>query len=277
MSLYSRVNIEEIAKKTNFTESYVKNKISYFSKIDLVETQRFKNEYLNVKLKFMGYDALALKDLVQKNILKSIGNIVGIGKESNVYLGTLDNDEECIVKFHKLGKTRFKSTKRKRDFIAGKHHSSKLYESSLNAGREVQALKELAGFIPVPRVYGHSRHVIVMQKIDGIEIHKFGHLTEEDYLKIFNTIMDYLKIILQAGIIHGDLSIYNILISPNNGDFEVYFIDWPQFIRIDHKNSFDTLLVDLNNIYSYFLKKTNIGTINIEEFGQKLIKQSKIA
>ena len=56
MSLQSRVKIDDIIKKTKFTDSYIRNKIKYFNKIELVETQRIKDQYINVKLWCVSYN-----------------------------------------------------------------------------------------------------------------------------------------------------------------------------------------------------------------------------
>ena len=276
MAIQLKVKIEDIKKKSGFTDSFIEKKISFYNKIELIESQRINDQYISVRLKFMGYDALGLYELVGKNIIKSIGAPIGIGKESNVFEAVLDGNENinCILKFHKLGKTKFKATKRRRDFLAEKKHSSRLYESSLNAKREVEALKELAGTIPVPQVFGFNRHIIAMQKIDGLELFKYK-LSETEYFEIYNKIVDYIKLMVNSGIIHGDLSVYNILLRKTDNENKIFIIDWPQYVRIDHKNALDILLNDISNIFSYFSKRTKLEVMDIEKFGTELLKNAK--
>lgn len=52
------------------------------------------------KLLVSGYDFLALKALVKQNHLSALGNQIGVGKESDVYVG-LAGDKEICVKLHR--------------------------------------------------------------------------------------------------------------------------------------------------------------------------------
>ena len=52
------------------------------------------------KLLVSGYDFLALKALVKQNYLSALGNQIGVGKESDVYVGMTDDKEVC-VKLHR--------------------------------------------------------------------------------------------------------------------------------------------------------------------------------
>ena len=63
------------------------------------------------------------------------------------------------------------------------------------------------------------------------------------------------KAYLKAGIVHADLSEYNILITPK---LRVLFIDWPQWINSDHPNWRVYLERDLRNILYFFHRKFGI-------------------
>lgn len=275
MSRYLNVKLEDIVKLTGYTYSFIEKKIQNYDKVDLLETKRVKEVTLGVKLNFMSYDALALHELVKKNVLLAVGKSIGVGKESHVFEGMLANNEPCVLKFHKLGKTRFKATKRKRDFLANKKHISRLYESTLNAKREFKALKELAGIIPVPEVYGYNRHVIVMQRINGVELYKVKNLSEDDYNDIYNRLVEYIIIMLNSNFIHADFSIYNILIEDDSGSKKIYIIDLPQFVTFEHPNALEKLLVDIDNIYNYFNKKIKLNTLDVEKYGEKLFYDTR--
>lgn len=275
MAVHDTIKIEDIAKTSGYTVKFVNKKISLLDKIDILSAHRIEDRYSSVELNYMGYDALAVNSLVKKNILDGIGSPIGIGKESNVFTGILSNEKQCALKFHKIGKTKFKSTKRKRDYFASKRHTSKLYESAINAKREVFALKKLAGIIPVPQVYGYDRHLIAMELIQGVELQNILDLTEDMYKNLYDDLITYIKTIVNYNIIHGDLSPFNILIGEQNEFIKMTIIDWPQYVELTHPNALDILTMDINNIYTFFNKKTNLETLDVENFATSLLKEAK--
>lgn len=275
MATYNIIKIEDIAKITDLSTKFVNKKISYLDKIDILSAHRIEDSYSSVELNYMGYDALAVNELVKKDVLSAIGNPIGIGKESNVFTGKLMNESPCALKFHKIGKTRFKATKRKRDFIASKKHLSKLYESTLNAKNEVKALKKLAGIIPVPQLHGYNRHLIVMELINGAELQNVNDISEQSYKILYDEIINHIKTMVNFNIIHGDLSPFNILVREENGSIKLTIIDWPQHVELTHQNALDILVNDVNNIYTFFSKKTHLEPLDIVKFSIDLINDAK--
>lgn len=54
-----------------------------------------------------GYDYLALKTLSSRLVVESVGNQMGVGKESDVYIVANEEGQQFALKFHKLGRTSF--------------------------------------------------------------------------------------------------------------------------------------------------------------------------
>jgi RIO-like serine/threonine protein kinase len=46
-----------------------------------------------------------------------LGRKIGVGKESDVYVGQGPGGEEVVLKFARLGRTSFRSIKRNRDYL----------------------------------------------------------------------------------------------------------------------------------------------------------------
>ena len=46
-----------------------------------------------------------------------MGRKIGVGKESDVYMGQGPGGEEVVLKFARLGRTSFRSIKRNRDYL----------------------------------------------------------------------------------------------------------------------------------------------------------------
>ncbi|NVM04641.1 MAG: tyrosine protein kinase, partial [Candidatus Helarchaeota archaeon] len=59
----------------------------------------------------------------------------------------------------------------------------------------------------------------------------------------------------KAKLIHGDLSEYNILITP---ELDIVIIDWPQWVPYDHPNFKFYLKRDISNILKFFKRKYDV-------------------
>ncbi len=254
MARYEFVPIEEVASRLKYSDKRIKlalDKLRHKKLILMVQ-----KHYLGVSLTFIGYDALAIKALVEKGILAQIGPEIGAGKESDIRLAIDDNEFEFIIKFHRLGKLDFRSTRKARAFIAEKRHISPLYESRLSAEREFKALNDLynAG-ISVPKPISHNRHVVAMCIVKGQDLYRikkneFTH--EDDIITLFDNIINELQSAVKLGYIHGDLSEYNIRLNEDN--YPVLF-DWPQYIEAKSEQSKEILTRDVQNVLNYFQKK----------------------
>ncbi len=258
MAKHEFAPVEEIARFMKYNEKKVENFLRHLRKKKLILV--VQRHYLGSALTFIGYDALALKALVEKGILFQIGPEIGAGKESNVHLGMNEDGKELIVKFHRLGKLDFRATRKSRTFVAEKRHLSPLYESRLSAEREYTALNHLhkAG-VSVPKPIAQNRHLVCMEIVNGQDLYRkkrkdFG--SEEEISKLFYEIIEEIKKCVEHGYIHGDLSEYNIRLDEN--DYPVLF-DWPQYLESEETNAEDILTRDYQNIINFFQKKFQVN------------------
>ena len=53
------------------------------------------------RLTNLGYDYLALKTLVKRDVVHSFGNQIGVGKESDVYVVGTESGEQLCLKIHR--------------------------------------------------------------------------------------------------------------------------------------------------------------------------------
>jgi RIO kinase 2 len=93
-----------------------------------------------------------------------------------------------------------------------------------------------------------------MGMIDGAELAKWKEIPKPEKVlrEVFrNTRKAYLK----AGVIHADLSEYNILLKPN---MHILIIDWPQYVLAGHPNAQQLLLRDVKNVVTFFSRKFNL-------------------
>ncbi len=243
------VPFEEVVRYSGLNESEVEYRMKGLDEMELLYRQR--DPYLGYIMNYNAYDLLALNALVKAESLEALGPPIGVGKESDVFEAVTPGDVKVAVKFHRLGRTSFRDTRRKREYVADRRHISWLYQSRLAAEAEYSALKSMheAG-VSVPEPIDQNRHVIVMQFIKGTQLSDIISLEEP---RLFlDDILEDVRLAYRAGVIHTDLSEYNILV---DGEGEVWVIDWPQYTSTDHPNTIELLERDVGNVVYYFQRK----------------------
>ena len=119
--------------------------------------------------------------------------------------------------------------------------------------------------VKVPKPIYQNRHVIVMQYIKGKQLSDIISLDEPEIF--LRDILENMQKAYGVGIIHSDISEYNILIDEES---EVWVIDWPQYITSDHLNAEEILNRDIGNITYYFKRKH--GTLMTRAQAIKYVK-----
>ncbi|MFH0849533.1 MAG: RIO1 family regulatory kinase/ATPase, partial [Candidatus Bathyarchaeota archaeon] len=166
MIKHEYVPFEEVARYSGLYDSKLEYRLGNLDRLELIYRQ--KEPYLGYIMNYTAYDCLALNALVKSETLEALGPIVGIGKEADVYEAMAPGNVKVAVKFHRLGRTSFRDTRRKRDYIADRRHISWLYQSRLAAENEYKALKTMyeAG-VSVPQPFEQNRHAVVMEYLEA--------------------------------------------------------------------------------------------------------------
>ncbi|MCI4461825.1 MAG: serine/threonine protein kinase [Thermogladius sp.] len=247
---YEYAPLEAIVRESGLFEEKTSLILSKLYKLKLVKS-RLTGSSRSYRLTYLGLDMLALKGLVDHNVISAIGERIGVGKESELYKALSPQGDLLAVKFIRLGRQSFRRTRIVRSW-AELPVSSWFDQSKVAAEREYKALVELHALkAGVPKPYGFNRHATVIQYIDGVELYRRPMLKRpEDALQ---QILDTIRIAyVNAGIIHGDLSEYNIIVEKESE--KPYIIDWPQYIYKDEVNALELLRRDLKYILNFFMK-----------------------
>ncbi|MEM3980786.1 MAG: RIO1 family regulatory kinase/ATPase, partial [Ignisphaera sp.] len=250
---YEYIPIEHIVKRFEhkFSQKEIVARIKKLTRLKLLSKHPSMEAY---RITFLGLDCMSLKLLADKNIVKAIGDIIGIGKESEVYRGLTENDDLVAIKFYKIGKQSFRHIAKYRGYYSDDiEHSSWIRRSIIAGKREKEVLEILNNHtIPgIPKLYGGALHSIVIEYIDGVRLNEIEQV--EDPLNIFEQIIEILRRVYRdAGIIHGDLSEYNIMISYKGVKEQVYIIDWPQYTSANSPFAISLLKRDIENIVKFF-------------------------
>jgi RIO kinase 2 len=249
---FEYVPLEEIKKRTTIDPEDVLFLLSHLSKKRLV--QRKKERYLGYRISQTGYDALALYDLAQRDIILSLGQPYGMGKEATVYRALDMDNKEVAVKFLRWGQTSFRRVRRLRT-IKDESLYSWMDFSKRAAKREFSALrilKKVGGKVPCPKAI--NRHVIVMSKMFGELLLQILDLTKPQ--EVLEQIIQQIRLAYQkAKIIHCDLSEYNIFVDEKE---QITLFDWPQWQPLTHPNALWLLKRDITNITTFFRRRFRI-------------------
>jgi len=251
MSKREFVPTEQIQKYAKVPMDRIRFTLTKLNKFGLIFQS--KGAYTGHTLNYAGYDCLAINSLVKANVISSFGQTLGVGKEADVYDALSPTGKRIAVKFHRLGRTSFRQTRRKRGYI--REHSTWLFQSHLAAEKEFQAMK-LAhkNGVSVPEPLSQNRHVIAMGIIEGAQLSKYKDVGNPKTV-LREILRNTRKAYSKANLIHSDLSEYNIILKP---DGHILIIDWPQAVKTNHANAKELLERDIKNVLVFFSRKFSL-------------------
>jgi RIO kinase 1 len=199
----------------------------------------------------------ALYKLVQDGYVRAFGGPISSGKEANVYSALGDEERgEVAVKVYRINASDFRDM---RDYLVG---DPRFEELSGDKKRVVLAWtrKEFANLkraakagVRVPEPIAVQRNVLVMEFLgsDGERAPTLDDAHLENPETAFEVVREYMRRLYDVGLVHGDLSEYNIIVH----DGELVIIDLGQAVTIHHPNSGEFLTRDCANVASFFQRQ----------------------
>lgn len=243
------------------------------------ETKR----YVGYRLTTLGYDYLALRALVKRGVIESIGRSLGVGKEADVFV--VSSSEELMdqypeladqpylaMKLHRLGRTSFRAVKSKRDYLVHRKSASWIYFSRLAAMKEYAFMCALhqRGF-PVPRPMGQSRHVVIMEMCEGSLLNQVDELS--DATDVARQLLEVIKRLARHGLVHCDLNEFNVMVDHEEGS--VMVIDFPQMISTLHPDAEELFNRDVDGIRRFFGHKFGVDEADMPQLDFRSIVEGK--
>ncbi|MCH8536797.1 MAG: serine protein kinase RIO [Alkalimonas sp.] len=207
-----------------------------------------------------------IQPLVEEGLVDEVIRPLMSGKEAAVYIVRCGEDIRCAKVYKEANKRSFKqavlyqegrkvrSSRRARAMEKGsKYGRAQQEESWQNA--EVDALFKLdkAG-VRVPRPYGCYDGVLLMELVcddEGMVAPRLGDVAMDEDIALADhaTMMQYVVMMLCEGLIHGDLSEFNVLVD----DHGPVIIDLPQAVDAAANNNAKWMLErDINNMRDYY-------------------------
>ncbi len=204
----------------------------------------------------------ALLPLLDDGVIDTVVSRLQSGKEATVYIVTSGSKTRCAKvykhaqqrSFHKAAEyTEGRKARGSRNArAAGKHtqYGRKVQESEWK-NAEVNALYKLYGAdVRVPKPFGVFDGVLLMELVldaNGCPAPRLGEveMTTTQAVEWHAFMIRQIVCMLCTGLIHGDLSEYNVLIGPEGP----VIIDLPQAVdAAGNNNAFRMLARDVNNL-----------------------------
>ncbi|CVL00026.1 probable RIO2 protein [Fusarium mangiferae] len=253
--------IEKISRLRGGAGS-VHRSISALAKVGLIARVK-EAKYDGYRLTYGGLDYLALHTYAKKKDVYSVGDRIGVGKESDIMVVADHSGTQRVLKIHRLGRISFRTVKSNRDYLKIRQSGSWMYLSRLAAMKEFAFMKALReeGF-PVPEPIAQSRHTIVMSLIDAFPLRQIAEVP--DPASLYADLIALILRLAKQGLIHGDFNEFNILIKENiakseDGEetltLEPVIIDFPQMISMEHQNAEMYFDRDVNCIKRFFERR----------------------
>ncbi|XP_061172147.1 serine/threonine-protein kinase RIO2-like [Saccostrea echinata] len=217
----------------------------------LVAYEHGGKRFEGYRLTVSGYDYLALKALASRDVIYSLGNQIGVGKESDIYIIADNEEHQYALKLHRLGRTSFRQLKNKRDYHKHRNNVSWLYLSRLAAMKEYAYMKALYDRkFPVPKPVDFNRHAVVMELLSGYPMCNVKNVADPGH--VYNDCMELIVRLGNCGVIHGDFNEFNLMIDDQE---HVTMIDFPQMISTSHPNAEWYFDRDVNCIRDFFARR----------------------
>ncbi|MFB6308487.1 MAG: serine/threonine-protein kinase Rio1 [Haloarculaceae archaeon] len=197
----------------------------------------------------------ALYKLVQDGHIDAFGGPISTGKEANIYTA-LASDHEVAVKVYRINASDFRDM---RGYLDGDPRfegigSDKKAVVTAWVRKEYANLKRArAAGVRAPEPIAVERNVLVMEYI-GTEDGRAKRLSEveiENPETAYEVVREYMRRLHEAGLVHGDLSEYNIVFQEG----KLYLLDLGQAVTVHHPNADEFLDRDCENVAAFFARQ----------------------
>ena len=207
-----------------------------------------------------------IEPLVEDGLVDTVVRQLMSGKEANVYVVRCGTEVRCAKVYKEANQRSFrqsveytegrkvKNNRRARAMEKGTRYGREAQEEAWQSA-EVATLFRLADAgVRVPRPYNFLDGVLLMDLVtdsNGEAAPRLGEITftPEDARRTHRELITQVVRMLCAGVVHGDLSAYNVLLS----DKGPVIIDFPQAVdAAGNSHAFNMLERDVTNLATYF-------------------------
>lgn len=207
--------------------------------------------------------------LISQGHLDGLESPIFIGKEANIFTALKDK-KRVILKIYRLQTCDFN---RMYDYIkfdprfphVRKQRRKTIFAWAQREYRNLMKAREAGVRVPTPITCTYN--ILVMEYIgDEQPAPKIKDKLPQDSKKFFDEVIEGMRKLYKAGLVHADLSHFNIL----NHKEKPVFIDMSQATPLEDPNSTEYLERDIKNICTFF-KKTGVKAES-EDIKKKIMR-----
>lgn len=203
-----------------------------------------------------------LQALIDDGVIDEVMRPLKSGKEAAVYVVRSGDDVRCAKVYKDMAQRSFKQRVQYQEGrkVRGSREARAIGKASKYGRKqqetawkntEVDALYQLADAgVRVPQPYGYFHGVLVMELVtdaEGFSAPRLGELEFDAVLarEYHAFLVKQVQLMLCVGLIHGDLSAYNVLVGAEGP----VVIDFPQVVSAGGNNAARAMLLrDVNNL-----------------------------
>ncbi|UYP46373.1 RIO-type serine/threonine-protein kinase Rio1 [Candidatus Lokiarchaeum ossiferum] len=233
------------------------------------KTKRKTEEHSAFGGVFDSYTSINLNKMMAKGIIQEFVGIISAGKEANVYFALGEENIPLAVKIYKIDP---QNTKWMKNYIIGDPRFKKIGTSTHKiiytwCKKELKNLKQMERHgIIVPKPLINRDNLLVMEFIGESNGSPAPRLKDVNHLEDPKKTLDFVinqikKMYIEAHLVHGDLSAFNILYFKG----EPIIIDVSQAVSVYHYNAPVFLKRDIINVLKYFeqfVSKSDLPDVN---------------
>jgi RIO kinase 1 len=197
-----------------------------------------------------------LYHLMRSGVIKRIGGVVSAGKESRIYWGSR-NGQELALKIYLTTSSEFR--KGMLPYIEGDVRFRDVKRTTKDlvqawAQKEFRNLKQaFKSGVRVPKPLMVRSNVLVMEFVGkkGVPAPLLKDVTLRSPKRAYEELLQQVRKLYQkAGLVHGDLSQYNIMLWKGSP----LIFDISQAVPLSHPRAMEFLERDIRNLNAYFRK-----------------------
>ena len=211
-----------------------------------------------------------LQSLIEEGLIDTVVRQLMSGKEAMVYVVRVGDDTRCAKVYKEATERSFrqavdytenrkvKNSRQARAMAKGTKFGRESQEAAWQSA-EVDALYRLAGAgVRVPKPYNFCDGVLLMELVTDEHGDAAPRLNDvafspEDARKHHSALLVEVMRMLCAGVVHGDLSEFNILLGHNDGVDGPVIINLPQAVDAAGNNHAKRMLLrDVDNLRNFF-------------------------
>ena len=211
-----------------------------------------------------------LQVLIEEGLIDTVVRQLMSGKEAEVFVVRISNETRCAKVYKEATNRSFrqavdytenrkvKNTRQARAMAKGTKFGREAQEAAWQSA-EVDALYRLADAgVRVPKPYNFFEGVLLMELVtdangDAAPRLNDVQFTPEEARKHHATLLVEVVRMLCAGVVHGDLSEFNILLASHDGVDGPVIIDLPQAVDAAGNNHAERMLLrDVGNLRDFF-------------------------